>query len=169
MPRPAKTLTERLDAAAGLTGIPKMVGPNPDRRHHRWLPVFALTLAYGGFVYGLARPHASGYGQAAILFAYAFACWLPFLGPVKPWRGAEIADEFDRAVRNRAYLAALGVTAGTGWLGLWLVIALALLGNWTRDVLIQLLVMLAFLLPVIWTAAPTLHASWATRPLADDE
>ena len=168
MPNLHDKLIHGLDRASERTGIPAMIGPNPQRRRHRWLPIFALTLAFGGFGYGLSYPVTAAYGLGAIFFAYAFACLLPFLGPVKPWRGAEIADEFDRKVRDRAYLAALAVTACTGWLGLWLAITLALLDNWTRDQLIQELVILAFLLPVIWAAVPTLHASWAIRPLEDD-
>ncbi|MBL7373128.1 hypothetical protein INQ23_27825, partial [Escherichia coli] len=45
---------------------------------------------------------------------------------------------------------------------------LALLDNWSREALIGQLANFAYMLFVLYLAVPTLHASWATRPVEED-
>jgi hypothetical protein len=52
--------------------------------------------------------------------------------------------------------------------GIWLVIGLALIGDWPRSAVLDQLRSLGFYLMTLHLAVPTLHASWATRPVDDD-
>ncbi len=54
-------------------------------------------------------------------------------------------------------------------LGIWLLVALALIDAWTVRQLASELCLFTFCLIVLCSAVPTLHASWATRPIADDD
>jgi hypothetical protein len=165
-----KRLFEALDAAAEPTGIPAYISGKVRRRHLRWLPVLAIGLASGGMALMLAfvgwRERIAG--NVVLMLGFAVAMLLPILGPVKPWGGPERVDEFDRATRRDAFLTGFASVSFAAVLGIWLSIALALLGNWNRESLIQVLCALTFYLLTLYSSVPTLHASWATRPVGED-
>ncbi len=161
-------LVHGLDAAAERTGIPALARRQIRRRHFRWLPIVALTLASAGMALALARPDLSEAGYSMIMGGFTIAVMLPILGPLKPWGSPGIVDEFDRTMRTRAFLAAFASATAAALLGIWLLVGLALLGNWPALTLILALRSLAFYLMVLYAAVPTLHASWSTRPIDDD-
>ena len=157
-----------LDAAADRTGIPALARHEVRRRHLRWVPVVALALAIGGWGWGLAQPGAARIGYGLITAGFAIGVFLPIFGPIKPWGESKRADEFDRQVRQRAFLYGFATVSFAAFLGIWLLLGLTLLGNWSRDTLIGQLGNFAYMLFVLYLAVPTLHASWATRPIAED-
>jgi hypothetical protein len=158
-----------LDAAAESTGIPKLIlGREVRRRHFRWLPIVALVMATAGMGLALVRTDLSEAGYGLIMGGFTIAVMLPILGPLKPWGSAGIVDEFDRRMRTRAFLAAFASVTVAAMLGIWLLIGLALLGRWPALTLVLALRSLAFYLIVLYSAVPTLHASWSTDPIEDD-
>jgi hypothetical protein len=158
----------RLDAAAEHTGIPAIARGEARRRQLRWVPIVALAAATAGMIVGLVRLELTSTGYALVMFGFAIAILLPIFGPLKPWGSAERVDEFDRALRARAMLAGFAAVSMAAFAGIWLVIGLALVGDWPRVAILDQLRALGFYLITLHAAVPTLHASWATRPLDDD-
>ena len=158
----------RLDAAAEHTGVPAIARGQTRRRHLRWVPIVALALASAGMLTGLARIELVHAGYALIMLGFAIAILLPIFGPLKPWGSPERVDEFDRALRGRAMLAGFAAVSMAAFAGIWLVIGLALVGDWSRLAILDQLRSLGFYLITLHSAVPTLHASWATRPVDDD-
>lgn len=165
-----KAIFEALDAAAGKTGIPALAAGQARRRHLRWLPVVALAIATIGMVILIAYPGRREIllGNGILVLGFMLALILPIIGPVKPWGSLEKVDEFDRTMRRDAFLAAFASASAMAVLGIWLMIGLALLGDWDRARLIQALSAFAFYLLTLYLAVPTLHASWTTRPIVED-
>lgn len=168
MSRFNQRLFAKLDAAAERTGMPALARQDIRRRHLRWLPILALALAAGGWAWGLARPATAWIGYGAITLGFTVAVFLPLFGPIKPWGGAKLADEFDRQVRQKAFLYGFAAVSFAAIVGIWVMLGVALLGNWDRTVLIGQTANLNYLLFVIYLAVPTLHASWATQPVEED-
>jgi len=168
MSRFNQRLFAKLDAAAEHTGMPALARHEVRRRHLRWIPIVALALAIGGWGWGLARPGTAWFGYGAISLGFAVAVFLPIFGPIKPWGGPKLADEFDRQLRQRAFLIGFATVSGAAIFGLWTVLGLAVLGNWDRSVLIGQIANLNYLLFVLYLAVPTLHASWTTQPVEED-
>lgn len=168
MPSFNDRLFDKLDAAAERTGIPGQV-TRPRRRHLRWLPVLALALATIGMVLGLVRTDLLTAGYALLMAGFPLAVMLPIFGPVKIWGGSETVDEFDRAVRSRAFFATFASISFIAFFALMLIIGLALIGEWPRLVLIRQLVALILYLITLYSAVPTLYSSWTTRPIGEDE
>lgn len=168
MSRFNQRLFARLDAAAEYTGMPALARQDVRRRHLRWLPILALALATGGWIWGMARPQTAWIGYGAITLGFAIAAFLPLFGPIKPWGGARLADEFDRQVRQKAFLYGFATLSFAAIFGIWTVLGFAVLADWNRDVLLGQIANLNYLLFVIYLAVPTLQASWATRPVEED-
>lgn len=168
MPRFNDRLFDRLDAAAERTGIPGAV-TRPRRRHLYWLPVVALTLATAGIALGLARTDLLTEGYGLIMAGFTLAMVLPIFGPVKIWGGSETVDEFDRAIRNRAFLATFASISVIAVLGMLVSGGLALLSGWPVLVLVRQLIALILYLITLYSAVPTLYSSWTTRPINDEE
>ncbi len=167
MSRFNQRLFARLDAAADRTGIPALARHEVRRRHLRWVPIVAIVLAAGGWIWGLGGD-ARHFGYAAISLGFALGVFLPIFGPIKPWGAGKLVDEYDRQVRQRAFLIGFATVTFAAFLGIWLLLGLALLDNWSRDTLIGQLANFAYMLFVLYLTVPTLHASWATRPIAED-
>jgi hypothetical protein len=163
-----KAILEGLDAAANKTGIPSLVLGQARRRHLRWLPVVALALGTFGFGLGLVRTDLVHVAYGIIAVGWVLSIFLPLMGPIKPWGGPRLADEFDRAIRQRAFLAGFASVSFAAFIGIWLLVALAALGRWDTTLLIMELRNLAHYLLVFYFAVPTLHASWATQPIGED-
>ena len=162
-------LFERLDAAAERTGVPGLVTRLPRRRHLRWLPVAALSFASAGLVLGLARPDLLGPGYALILAGFALSTILPLIGPVKPWGGSDIVDEFDKAMRSRAFLVTFASISVAAVLGMWLILGLSLLGAWQREIMIGQISALSLYLITLYSSVPTLYSSWTTQPVSEED
>jgi hypothetical protein len=162
-----KAILAGLDAAANRTGVPSLVLGHARRRHLRWLPIVALSLGTIGFGLGLVRTELVHVAYGVISAGFAIGILLPLLGPIKPWGGAQLADEFDRAVRQRAFLVAFASLSFVSLIGIWLLMGLAMTGRWDGMLLTMQLRNLAHYLVIFYFAVPTLHASWATRPIED--
>jgi len=162
-------LLQGLDAAAERTGVPGLVTRIPRRRHLRWLPVVALSLASAGLGLGLIRADLLSWGYALLLAGFALSVILPLLGPVKPWGGPGMVDEFDRAVRSRAFLVTFAGISLAAVLGIWLIVGLSLLGAWPKEILIGEISVLSLYLMTLYSAMPTLYSSWTTRPIGEDD
>jgi hypothetical protein len=162
-------LIHGLDQAAERTGIPNLVlGRKVRRRHFRWLPILALLLASAGMALALVRTDLSEAGYAVMMAGFAVAMMLPAFGPLKPWGTVGIVDEFDRAMRARAFLAGFASVSAVAVIGIWLLMGFALLGNWSALTLILALRSLSFYLMTLYAAVPTLYASWSTQPIDED-
>ncbi|NYT41315.1 hypothetical protein HZY97_11140 [Sphingomonas sp. R-74633] len=168
MSRFNQRLFARLDAAAEHTGMPALARHEIRRRHLRWVPIVALAIAIGGWAWGLARPDRAYLGYAAISVGFAIAVFLPIFGPIKPWGGGKLADEYDRQLRQRAFLYGFATVTFAAFGGIWLLLGLALIDNWSREALITQIAYFDYMLFVLYLAVPTLQASWATRPVEDD-
>ena len=166
-----KTTLQRLDALVGWTGIPALSQHPPRRRPLRWPATIALALAFAGIALSLSRgmqtPLAlAGYGIEMLGFALAMV--VKIVGPLKPYGGTEKTDEWDRAVRARAYLWTFAVFAITTMLALFALMAgLAL--DWPKPALMQGAAQTLFLLFTILNATPAAQASWAVRWQQDDD
>jgi hypothetical protein len=149
-----------------------MARTRTDRRNadglFRWMPLVAIALGLGGFALMLIAPGQAVLSFSALMAGVAIASCLSFVGPMRIGGGSAVPDEFGHALHMRAYLATFASIAITAYIGMLLVTGLALLGNWTREMLITALIGLALFLPLLWTAVPTLYASWSVQPLDDD-
>lgn len=134
----------------------------------RWMPIVAVAMGVAGFAQVMLSPSHTSLGFVIMTVSGACSVWLPAAGPLRTGIDGAIADEFDRALRARAYLAAFASIAFTAQIGIMLVAALALLYHWPRELLITALIGLAMLLPLLWLAMPTLHAAWSAAPLDDE-
>lgn len=168
MPNLHDKLLHGLDAASERTGIPALARGNIRRRHFRWLPIVALTLSSIGMALALVRIDLSEPAYGLVMVGFAIAVMLPIFGPLKPWGSAGIVDEFDRAMRTRAMLAGFASVTFAAFIGIWFALGLALLGHWSAITLILALRSLASYLMVLYSAVPTLHASWSTDPIGED-
>lgn len=165
-----KAIFEALDAAANRTGIPAYAQGKPKRRHLRWLPIAAIGVATIGMVImlGWTDFRALWLGNSVVMLGMVLAILLPMFGPVKLWASGERVDEFDREVRRNAFLATFACVSVVAVCGIWLTLGLALVDNWNRSVLLQILSAFSLYLVTLYSAVPTLHASWATRPISED-
>ncbi|WP_404335390.1 hypothetical protein AB2M62_16035 [Sphingomonas sp. MMS12-HWE2-04] len=159
----------RLDAAAERTGVPGLARGTQRRRHLRWPPVLALALAGSGMLLGLIRAEIAPLGFALIMAGFSIAVMLPLSGPLKPWGAPDRVDEFDRALRSRAFLAGFAATSVAAMAGIWLLFGLAMLQNWSKFALLDQLRALSFTLMVLYSAVPTLYASWTTQPMGEED
>lgn len=165
------SLPERLDDLANLTGMPALsarMASGKQRRHLRWFPIVALVLVSSGMAVMLGSPHRSWLGYVILMVGNLISAWLPLFGPVKTWGTSEGADERDQQVRRDAFFATFATISLVAVLGLLLLIGLALLDGWKIETLIFNMVGLILFLISLWEIIPTLHASWATRPLEDE-
>ena len=158
----------RLDAAAERTGVPAVARGTPRRRHLRWLPIIALAAAGAGFALTLFRSDLAEIGNALVMLGFAVGVMLPIFGPVKPWGSAERVDEFDRALRARAFFVGFASVSVAAMLGIWLVVGAAVLTGLNGVTMVAQLRALGFTLMTLYAAVPTLYASWATRPIDDE-
>ena len=165
------SLPERLDDLARLTGMPALsarMAKGGQRRHLRWFPIAALLLVSSGMAVMLGSPHRSWLGYTILMVGNVISAWLPLFGPVKPWGTLEGTDERDRQVRRDAYFATFATISLVAVLGLLLLMGLALLDRWKIETLIFNMVGLVLFLISLWEIIPTLHASWASRPIEDE-
>ena len=164
-----KTLAERLDDSVRWTGIPDLAKSPPHRRPRRWAPLLALTLATGGLLYAIADDTGLFFGNVLVAMGLAVAVFMPLSGPVKNWTASEAADERERELRRTAYLVALTAVAATAFAGILLLAGLSLALGWSTYQLCFRLMVLAYYLATLYSAVPTLYASWALRPEPEDE
>ncbi|WP_066799407.1 hypothetical protein [Sphingomonas soli] len=169
MPRFNERLFDKLDAAAERTGVPAPTKRPPRRRHLRWWPIIALVLGATGLALSLARGDLFTVSYTLVMAGFALSMPLPMAGPVKAWGGPDIADEFDRAMRLRAFLATFASISVMAVIGIWLILGLNLLGAWPKQVLIGQISNLSLFLMTLYSAVPTLYASWATQPIGEEE
>lgn len=159
---------DRLDAVAERTGIPQAATGHPRRRHLRWLPVVPLAMGLGGFLAALLDGRLQSIGLTVVMLAFGLSVMLPLLGPIKPWGSAEHVDEFDREMRSRAFFFTFATMSLVAMLGIGLMIGITLMSASPFSVPTVQLGVLGALMFVLYSSLPTLHASWATRPIDDE-
>lgn len=157
-----------LDNSVRWTRIPSLIEGGVRRRPLRWISTVAIACAFSGFLIGLAQP-SIWWSYLLLMLGFVTSNAMPLLGPIKPWGGHERADEFDQALRGRAYLVAFGSLAAVAVLGLWLMFGLSILYDWNSDDLRWAIIKLTFLLTAILSAGPTCYASWKIVPVNDDD
>jgi len=163
------SLPERLDDLARLTGIPQLgdlIATGTQRRRHlRWMPMIALVVATVGII---AVGSNIQIGMPMLFVGEMIAFWFPLFGPIKPWGTLAGVDERDRQLRRDAYFTTFTVISAVAILGLFALPALAFVAAWDRARLIFFMPAFAAYLMCLLLTIPTLHASWATRPLEDE-
>ncbi|MEI5688887.1 hypothetical protein [Sphingomonas kyungheensis] len=157
-----------LDRSVMWTGVPAMAAGTQRKRHLRWPPVVALVLASGGLIWCVTNPaHDVFIGSVLIIVGFSIANLMPIWGPLR--RFSERADEFERQQRRDSLLVGLTTVALAGFVGIWLTVSLMAMQIWSAAVAQQELISFAFYMMALFGAVPTLHASWHTRPLADED
>lgn len=157
-----------LDRSVMWTGVPAMAAGTQRKRHLRWPPLIALVVASAGLLWCFMHPGASNWiGYALIMSGFFIANLMPIWGPLR--RFTERADEFERQQRRDSLLVGLAAVAAAGFGGVWLTVGLLAMQAWPAPVAQQALTALAFYMMALFSAVPTLHASWRTRPLSDEE
>lgn len=164
-----RSLLQRLDDAANLTGIPqisaRLATQQQRRRHLRWWPIFALAVA----TFGLCLSFVNlGLGLIFLALPQSWSAFIAMFGPVKPWGTLEGVDERDIEVRRSAYLFGLAGTSLFMLTAMGLLVVVAFLYRWTAGALVQGFAALWLYDLLLLTVLPTLHASWATQPLDDE-
>lgn len=164
-----RSLFQRLDDAASLTGIPqlseKLSKQQQRRRHLRWWPIVALSVA----TLGLGLSFVSfPLGLVLLALPQGWGGFISMFGPLKPWGTIEGVDERDVEVRRSAYLFGLAVTSLFMLAGMALLVVVAVVERWTAGVLVQGFAALWLYDLLLLTVMPTLHASWTTRPIEDE-
>jgi dipeptide/tripeptide permease len=165
-----KSLAERLDDAANWTRIPALTRQQPRRRSMRWLPMLPLLLAFAGVAVCIAGYNGFRSGYSIVMAGFFVSIWIPMFGPLKPWGiVSESVDERERDLRRRAFLVTLCAIAMLGVLSLLMAPAVAEVLGWTMDRLARVLMAIGMALFTVFAALPTLYASWAMPPLADED
>lgn len=166
-----KTILDRLDDSVRWTGLAEVAQARPRRRHLRWLPVVALTTGTAGMLTVITWPQGYHYfiGHAGVIFGFLIGSWLPLFGPLKPWGTLEAVDEFDRALRRDAFFVGFATISIVAFLGIWLLVGVTVTEGLTRDALLRAMTSFGLYLLSLYSAVPTLYASWTTRPIIDDD
>jgi hypothetical protein len=164
-----RSFLHRLDDAANLTGIPqlseKLTKQQQRRRHLRWWPIVALTIA----TIGLCLIFVSyPVGMVLLVLPQGWSGFIAMFGPVKPWGTIDGVDERDIAVRRSAYLFGLALTSLFMLAGMGFLMMLSVVEQWPSDTLLRGLAALWLYDLLLLTILPTLHASWTTRPIEDE-
>jgi hypothetical protein len=165
------TLLQRLDDLANLTGFPQFsarMASGTQHRHLRVLPIVALVLTTGGLIAAFVRPDLFWLGYVVMIIGNTIAGFLPLFGPVKPWGTIKGVDERDRQVRHDAYFVTFATMSLVAVIGLLALIGVALVEDWKSMILMGEMGMFILYLFSLWSTIPTLHASWATRPIDDE-
>lgn len=157
-----------LDRSVMWTGVPALATETPRRRHLRWLPLIALLVSSAGLLWCLLHAGRSYWlGYTLIMVGFFIANLMPIWGPLR--RFTERADEFERQQRRDSLLVGLAAVAVAGIGGIWLTVGMLATELWSAPVAQQELTALAFYMMALFSAVPTLHASWRTRPLGEEE
>ena len=161
-----KTILQRMDDMVAWTGVPAMSQGKIRRRPFRWLSALALAGGLGGFVAGIAAGfvgRAFVIGYMVMIASFLLGMIVQVFGPLKPFNSfTERADEFDRALRTRAYMFAFPAFALATLLALVLLMWMILM-DWPRGALMSCLSELMFMLVTLGFTLPTAYASWAVQ------
>jgi hypothetical protein len=174
-----KSLLQRMDGLVGWTGFPRRIGLEPRMRRTKWAPFFALAWATAGLVEPFLFPRQATFGLSIIAMATAFAAGFSQIGPMRPKKADEVADEREQLWRARSYMFAFAAISLVALLGLAALAFYAMwsgLFGWTVKsphapmVIFSIwLFSLAEYLLVLFGVLPTLHASWTMPEPVEDE
>ncbi|WP_066589721.1 hypothetical protein [Sphingomonas pruni] len=165
-----KPLMQRLDDVAKLTGIPDLARRPPRRRPLRGLALFALVLGTVGMAVTLLGGRVLLIGDGILLAGFVLSGWLPLMGPIKPWMSfTERVDELDAQIRAKAYLTALPIILFAAVCGLVGLPILAWMQPRPSAEMVALGGFAAMYLLILWNAVPTLHASWRSQPIEEQD
>lgn len=162
-------LLERLDQAIEWTGLHQLSGISVRRRRMRWLPMVTLTIATAGLAIILFFPSDYWFGYAGLMFGFGASNFLPIFGPVKqPLNPLDDADEREKILRRDAFFVAFAAISAAAFICVWALIGLSVVKDWPRDVLLRAMMGVNFYLMAIFSAIPTLYASWVTSEPTED-
>jgi hypothetical protein len=164
-----RSLLNRLDDVANLTGIPqlseKLAKQQQRRRHLRWWPIIALAVATIGLCLTFVTYPI---GMVLLALPQGWGGFIAMFGPVKPWGTLDGVDERDIEVRRSAYLFGLTVTSLFMLAGMAFLVVLSVVEHWSAEMLLRSLAALWLYDVLLLAILPTLHASWTTRPIEDE-
>lgn len=171
--RKAKTIVERLDDLAFLTGIPQRSESIFLRRRRpmRWLPLAALIAATVVCAVMVASPGMEGIYVGLLSPLLGWGSTFALKGPPYPWGwgGHVLIDERDRVERSRAYLFAFAVAFVIGVIALLCLGGAALMTDIARERLGYLIIGCVMYQIILLETLPTLYASWTPIPLPPAE
>ena len=148
-----------------MDGHSRLAAGHPRRRPLRWLSAAAAAAALGGFVASAAGGFVGPsrwIGYAAVIGGFSIGTLLQIFGPLKPFNSGERVDEFDRALRARAYLFAFPWFALATVLGLMLLMYMMVM-QWPREALMLSLAEFMMMLVALGSSLPTVYASWSVQ------
>jgi hypothetical protein len=121
----------------------------------RWMAIVALLAGTVGIVIAIGWPARLVVGYALVAGALALSICLPLAGPFR-LASPRPADEFDRMIQMRAWLAACASACFAAIFGMMLLLALGLMGHWPSMTILFALGTLLTYLMVVLAAVPTL-------------
>lgn len=164
-----RSLLQRLDDAANMTGIPqvsqRLAQQQQRRRHLRWTPLVTLAVATLGLVLSFVR---FPFGLILLVLPQGWSGLIAMFGPLKPWGALEGVDERDIALRRDAYLFGFAVACLFMLTGMALLAVVGVVQAWTPASLIKGFAALWLYDLLLVSVMPTLFASWTTRPIDDE-
>jgi len=165
-----KNLLERMDDMVTWTGIPQLADSSTIRRRRlRWFPVVALLAATCGMAVILATPGKYWLGFMMVMLGVGISIFFPIVGPLKQSLNPhDDADEREKALRHDSYFFAFAVICGVAFLSTWILIGLTVWQDWPREMLLRAMMSFSFFIMVLFSAVPTLYASWKLREPVDD-
>jgi len=154
---------ERAGAAiSNFVGLEDVPSRRP--RHLRWLPIPLLLLALLGFVM-----QVSGHdGEFLSATAGLFTLILMGLGPLREATRREPLDERETLLRMRATLVGAKCVTFLAIAGTFAFGYSEELGSWKPMTWWDWAV-ISYTLMTVYGTVPILHASWMTRPLAEND
>ncbi|MFZ6874019.1 hypothetical protein ACO0LF_18325 [Undibacterium sp. Di27W] len=162
-------LLARLDKMAQWTHIPDLASGNIRRRRLRFLPAAILFIGSASLALILLMPQFYWLGYAALMLGFGVSNFLPMFGPVKQAGNPdEEADERERSLRRDAYLVAFASIGVAAFMGIWAVLGLTMVHDWPKEILMRAMMALSFYLMLLFSAVPTLYASWVLPAPLDD-
>ena len=165
-----KTVLERFDDFAKLTGVPQLQErfAAPRRRPMRWSPLVMIVVATLGYGTQIASSRLQFVGMMVMAPCIGLTSLFLIFGPLRRRGDVEEADEREQLERNRADLFAFAVTfvaANVAFFGL----GFALLATeMARQRLAGLAVNFVMYQFILITTLPTLYASWSVKQLQPD-
>lgn len=161
----------RLDKLVNWTHIPDLANMTVRRRHLRFFPILVLLAGTLGLSIVLLLSDRYWSGYVLLLISFAVSNLLPLLGPVKRQvNPAEDLDEREKAVSKDAYRLTFAAISLTAIAGIWVLVGLATMNDWSRVTLTRAMTASSFYLLLLLTTLPTLFASWTVpKPVDEDE
>ncbi|MDY7538102.1 hypothetical protein QN372_19180 [Undibacterium sp. RTI2.1] len=128
----------------------------------RFLPLIVILSGSISLAMILLFPEKYWFAYAGLMMSFSVANFLPVYGPVKQaLNPADALNEHDLMIRRNAYFATFATISAVAFLGIWMLVGLTVLRDWSGATLMRSMIAISFYLMLLLTAIPTLYASWA--------